>query len=99
MPVVEPTPITVVIVPSRMIIRFATFAPIWTPPLAAVTISGAVAREVGFSRIVVPAVALAKVAVAALIVFALPTAGVDDHCNVEAVASFAVTQTERSSMI
>ena len=90
---------TTVIVPFLTMILLATFAPIWTPPFAAVTMSGAVASEVGFRRTVVPAVALAKEAEAAEMVLALPTVGVDEYCMVEAVASFAVTQTDSSSTI
>src|SRR5690349_7965269 len=80
-------------------IRFDTFVPSDTPPDEAATTVGAVLRAVGASLTVVPAVAFARDADAPEIVAALPTFGVELHCSVEAVAPFAVTQTENSSSI
>jgi hypothetical protein len=88
-PVVEPTPTTARIVPGcttigRVESRQAPFA---------VTV-GAVERAVPWSVTLAPIAAFAKLAEAPEMVVAAPAVGSWLYCSVEAVASFAVMQTD-----
>ena len=77
---VEPTPITIEIVPGWTTILFLTSAPNETPPEVEGITSGAVESAVGFSLTVAftpPIVAVANVDEAPEIVVAVPEVGFD----------------------
>src|ERR1051325_3572097 len=95
-PVVEPTPIVVVMMPAGTTMpRVLTEA----RPTPAATISGAVDAAVKLQTSISPAAADASEALAPVKVVAVPSVPSALHRKVEAVVSLAVTQTEINSVI